>query len=123
VTDDNEDYIETAIKYWLPILKKELDAQFNPAIPVFVTAWKPLVVLEPKALDYKNKKSDIYTKAIIFNRSTLGRPAIALFRGGQRKGYFGYYDLRYPEFSMYLTKIKALININHTARRFGKFSI
>lgn len=110
VTDKNDDYIETASKYWLPVLKEELDTLFQPEVPVFITAWKPLVVVEPRALDFRKKKSDIYKRAIIFNRNKLDRPVIALFRGGQRKGFNGYYDLKYLEFSDYLAKINALIN-------------
>lgn len=44
VTNKNSQYNEIAKKYWLSHLKTELSF-FDHKIPVFVTAWKPLVVI------------------------------------------------------------------------------
>ncbi len=109
VTDENQDYEEIALKYWLPFLKEELDAQFPSEVPVLVTAWKPLIVVAPEANAYKNKKSDIYQKSIAFRKNYLGRPVFAFFRGGYRKGYNGYYDIDYPEFKEYKILIKSVL--------------
>ncbi len=109
VTDNNDLYLEIAKEYWLPILRDELNLLFKPEIPVLVTAWKPFIVVAPDAKKYKNCKSRIYTEVKIFNQNLLGRPVIALFRGGRRKGNNGYYDLSIPEFSAYVTAVKNLI--------------
>lgn len=109
VTDENDVYIEVATKYWLPLLKNELDTRFKPEIPVLITAWKPLKVIAPVSSVYRTRKSEIYTKVKFFNENHLGRTVIALFRGGRRKGKNGYYDLTVPEFSEYAAAVKNLI--------------
>jgi len=109
VTDVNEFYIEIAQKYWLSVLKQELDSFFKSTIPVLVTAWKPLKVIVPGAEIYTNKKSQIYKDAVIFSDNEIDRPVLAFFRGGLRKGYNGYYDLAFADFSNYKELIKKLI--------------
>lgn len=109
VTDENDDYIEIATKYWLPYLKNELDTLFKPDIPVLITAWKPLKVIAPASSVYRTHKSELYTKVKFFDENHLGRTVIALFRGGRRKGKNGYYDLTIPEFSAYVAAVKNLI--------------
>jgi len=106
VTDENDGYINIAEKYWLPVIKMELDSQFNPDVPVFVTAWKPLIAIAPEAAKYQNKKISIYENAIVFKNNKLDRPVIAFFRGGWRKGFNGYYDLRYHTFKRYVSAIQ-----------------
>jgi hypothetical protein len=109
VTDKNDGYVNIAEKYWLPVLKMELDSQFSPDVPVFVTAWKTLISVVPEAVQYQNNKISIYENAIIFMQNKLDRPVIALFRGGWRKGFKGYYDLRYPTFRAYVSVIQELL--------------
>lgn len=109
VTDDNDLYWEIAKEYWLPILRDELNLLFKPEIPVLVTAWKPLIVVAPDAGKYKACKSMIYSDVKIFSQNLLGRPVIALFRGGRRKGKNGFYDLTVPDFGEYANKIRSLI--------------
>jgi len=108
VTDENKEYEEIASKYWLPFLREELDAQFPKAIPVLVTAWKPLTVVASEAKSYKNKKSEIYSRSMVFSKNNLDRPVLAFFRGGYRRGYNGYYDIEFPEFKNYKNLIKSL---------------
>jgi len=111
VTDENDGYITIAEKYWLPVIKMELDSQFSPDVPVFVTAWKPLIAIAPEAAKYQDKKISIYENAIVFRNNKLDRPVIAFFRGGWRKGFNGYYDLRYHKFKGYVSAIQELIFI------------
>lgn len=112
VTDKNDDYVDIAEQFWLRVLKTELDSLFSSDIPVLVTAWKPLIVVAPNAKKYKNAKNRIYNEAIIFEENLLNRPVVALFRGGRREGYNGYYDLNIPEYANYLRKIYSLIHSN-----------
>jgi hypothetical protein len=110
VTDKNRVYEEIASKYWLSFIIEELDMQFPIEIPVLVTAWKPLVVVAPEAKAFKKKKSEIYTKSIVFRMHKSGRPVLAFFRGGKRHGYQGFYDINFPEFQKYKVKIKSIIS-------------
>lgn len=109
VTDENDGYLNIAEKYWLPVMKMELDSQFSPDVPVFVTAWKPLIALVPEAAQYQNNKISIYENTIVFMNNKLDHPVIALFRGGWRKGFNGYYDLRYQAFRDYVSGIQKLL--------------
>jgi hypothetical protein len=109
VTDENDGYINIAEKYWLPVIKMELDSQFSPDIPVFVTAWKPLIAIAHEAAQYQNNKISIYENVVIFMKNKLDRPVIALFRGGWRKGFNGYYDLRYHTFKRYVSAIQEIL--------------
>ena len=104
VTDKNPVYSSVAKKYWLPELKKEI-ATFDPRIPVFVTAWKPLEVISPQAAKFYNTKKKIYDEAVIFNEDNeLQRPVAALFRGGK-----GFYSLEKERWSSYSSKLKELL--------------
>jgi hypothetical protein len=77
-TYKNKYWNEIARKYWLPLLKQELDFLFNPGIPVFITTEKILEVIT----DQKINASKIYTKNIIIQHSDnyLGRKIIAFYR-------------------------------------------
>lgn len=107
VTDENDLFIEIANSYWLPNLKSELDGLFPPNIPVFITAWKALIVVSPSAAIYAKDKKRIYKQAIIFAESLLNLPVIALFRGG-----FGYYDLSKPDYKKYVATINEYLSKN-----------
>lgn len=77
-TGKNKYWTKIARKYWLPLLKQELDFLFNSGIPVLITTEKILEVI----MDKKINASKIYGENIIINRDDnyLGRRIIALYR-------------------------------------------
>ena len=104
VTDENPYYHDIAKKYWLPLLKNELDSLFSTDIPVFVTAWKVMEVIAPSSKKFRNRKSAIFRDGVVFKENELNRPAFALFRGGH-----GYYNLDREDWKDYRkTIIEAL---------------
>lgn len=64
-TYKNKYWNEIARKYWLPVLKQELDFLFNPGIPVFITTEKILEVIMDKIIS----ASKIYQENIIVNQN------------------------------------------------------
>ena len=96
-TYKNKYWNEIARKYWLPLLKQELDFLFEPRIPVFITTEKILDII----MDKKINASRIYKENIIIEKEEnfLTRRIIAFYRH-QR------YDLNnWPEYLKHLQKL------------------
>jgi hypothetical protein len=77
-TGKNKYWNEIARKYWLPILKQELDFLFDTRIPVFITTEKILEVIT----DQRISASEIYKEKITIQKDDnyLQREIVALYR-------------------------------------------